>query len=181
MNVRFLGQGYTTSVENAVGTLLVQYLSEEHFRSFTCISAFTSEAALKGLHSHLENAKHFFENLTFIVGIDQGGTSKSALIALNELEVSSFVFYQKEAPIFHPKIYLFEGRENRLIIGSSNLTAQGLFGNVESSLLIEFSVGDTEAMALVQELKSYYSGLFNLTDPNLFKLTNKLIEELVEV
>ena len=32
--------------------------------------------------------------------------------------------------IFHPKIYLFEGTDkSELIIGSSNLTSQGLFTN----------------------------------------------------
>ena len=149
MKTHFLGQGYNASTDKAVGTLLTQYLTEKHFNKFTCMSAFASEAALLGLASSIQVAKNNFEELSIIVGVDQNGTSKKALLALCELEANSFVFYQKEAPIFHPKIYLFEGKENRLIIGSSNLTAQGLFGNIESSLLVEFSDNDEEGLALL--------------------------------
>lgn len=177
MNISFLGQGYEPSSQNSVGNHLLNLLSKKEFHTFTGISAFASEAGIFGLSRHIQYAKQNFKNLTLIVGIDQSGTSKEALEEILKLNIQSYIFYQSEAPIFHPKIYLFEGdKQVRLIVGSSNLTGRGLFTNVESSLLIEFDITDKEGLSLLTELKTYYKSLFDYSDANLFKLNQGVID-----
>jgi HKD family nuclease len=181
MKLTFLGQGYEPISNNSVGNHLLNLLLQNSFHTFTGISAFASEAGVVGLANHIEAAKKCFNNLNLIVGIDEEGTSKEALYEINNLKINSYIFYQEESPIFHPKIYLFEGeRVAKLILGSSNLTARGLFGNVESSLLIEFSSQDMEGKNLLTELKNYYSRLFDFTDPNLFKITETIIQDFID-
>jgi len=181
MKTTFLGQGFEAASTNAVGHHLIKYLNSTHFHSFTGISAFASEAGIYGLSEHIQFAKQSYKNLTLIVGIDQEGTSEEALYEILSLDIESRIFYQKESPIFHPKIYLFEGdRYTKLILGSSNLTGRGLFTNVESSLLIEFDNDDEEGAALLTEVKSYYQSLFDLSDPNLFKISNATIAYFIE-
>ena len=181
MKISFLGQGFEPESKNAVGIHLINFFSQKNFHTFTGISAFASEAGVVGLIECITIAKKFFKSINIIVGIDQEGTSKEALIEINNLNINSYIFYQEESPIFHPKIYLFEGtNETKLIIGSSNLTARGLFGNVESSVLVEFSTMDMEGNHFLSELKEYYKGLFNLNDPNLFKITAEIIEDFIE-
>jgi len=176
MKISFLGQGIEPTSKNAVGNLLVKYLKEKKFNSFTGFSAFASEAGIYGLSGHINSAKKNFKNLTIIVGIDQGGTSKEALEEILSLNIESYIFYQKENPIFHPKFYLFEGTNDvKIILGSSNLTGTGLFTNIESSLLVEFNKTDKDGLALLSELKTYYKSLLNYTDPNIFKIDNKVI------
>ena len=176
MKISFLGQGIEPTSKNAVGNLLVKYLKEKKFNSFTGFSAFASEAGIYGLSGHINSAKKNFKNLTIIVGIDQGGTSKEALEEILSLNIESYIFYQKENPIFHPKFYLFEGTNDvKIILGSSNLTGTGLFTNIESSLLVEFNQTDKDGLALLSELKTYYKSLLNFTDPNIFKIDNKVI------
>jgi hypothetical protein len=92
-----------------VGNYLISLLSKTNFHTFTGISAFASEAGILGLSEHIENAKKNFKTINLIVGIDEEGTSKEALFEINNLKINSFIFYQDESPIFHPKIYLFEG------------------------------------------------------------------------
>lgn len=183
MKVTFLGQGFESTSVNAVGNYLIEFLNKTTFHSFTGIFAFASEAGVFGLSSHIINAKQNFQppkKITLIVGIDQHGTSKEALEELKNLNVSSYIFYQSEFPIFHPKIYLFESNhEVKLIIGSSNLTGTGLFVNVEGSLLIEFDYDDEEGQALLMQLKTYYKTLFDLTDPNLFQISDVIISDFV--
>jgi HKD family nuclease len=180
MNITFLGQGYEPESKNSVGNHLLNLLSQKDFHTFTGISAFASEAGVVGIADHIETAKKNFKRLNLIVGIDEEGTSKEALYEINNLQINSFIFYQEEPPIFHPKVYLFEGNEEtKLILGSSNLTARGLFGNVESSLLVEFPNNDEEGKRLLAELKDYYNGLFNFTDPNLFKISEATIQEFI--
>lgn len=178
MKISFLGQGIESTSKNAVGRLLVKYLNEKNFNSFTGFSAFASEAGIFGLSGHINSAKKYFKELTIIVGIDQGGTSKEALEEILSLNIQSYIFYQKESPIFHPKFYLFEGiNDVKIILGSSNLTGSGLFTNIESSLLIEFSQTDKDGLALLSELKTYYKSFLNFSDPNIFKIDNKLIND----
>lgn len=178
MKVTFLGQGFGSSPENAIGNLLISFLSQRDFHSFTGISAFASEAGVFGLAEYIQNAKKYFTNLTIIVGVDQDGTSKEALNEILNLEINGYIFYQTETPIFHPKIYLFEGDQQvKIIIGSSNLTGRGLFVNVESSLLIEFEGDDQEGIVLLKDLKSYYKSLFEFSDPNLFKIDSITISD----
>lgn len=178
MKTTFLGQGFESSSVDAIGNYLIQYLNRKDFHSFTGISAFVSEAGIFGLSGHIQIAKTGFKNLSLIVGIDQEGTSKEALEEILNLNIDSYIFYQSEAPIFHPKIYLFEGdKETKLIVGSSNLTGRGLFTNVESSLLIEFDVTDNEGATLLTNLKTYYKTLFDFSDNNLFKISQPVIDD----
>lgn len=178
MKTTFLGQGFESSSVDAIGNYLIKYLNQQDFHSFIGISAFASEAGIFGLSGHIQTAKSVFKNLSLIVGIDQEGTSKEALEEIFNLNIASYIFYQNEAPIFHPKIYLFEGdKEIKLIVGSSNLTGRGLFTNVESSLLIEFDITDKEGPALLTNLKTYYKTLFDFSDNNLFKISNAIIND----
>lgn len=74
---------------------------------------------------------------------------------------------------------MFEGQNDfTLIVGSSNLTGRGLFANVESSIMIE---GNKESDSeVLNQLKEYYSTLFNLSDPNLFEITTENIKRFVD-
>lgn len=179
MKISFLGQGFEDKSTNAVGNYLMNYLSQKDFHSFTGISAFASESGVYGLTSYLNTARPNFTNLNLIVGVDLQGTSKEALEEILALNINSYVFYQKEQPVFHPKIYLFEGaNEFKIIIGSSNLTRGGLFTNVESSVLVEFDSTDKVGLSLLSELKNYYKSLFDFSDLNLLPISQKVIDDL---
>lgn len=181
MKATFLGQGLEDKSNNAVGNYLMSFFNEPIFHSFTGISAFASKSAILGLSQLIEKARGNYKKLTLIVGVDYEGTPKEALDEILNINIDSYIFYQAELnTIFHPKIYLFEGDNHvKLIIGSSNLTGRGLFVNVESSLLLEFNTDDTQGMTLLNELKNYYKSLFDFTDPNLFKINEKLIVDFV--
>jgi HKD family nuclease len=181
MDIILLGQGFESTSKNSVGNQLIRLFSQKKFHSFTGISAFSSQAGIKGLSKYISLAKKYLKNITIITGIDQKGTSKEALEALLQLNISAFVFYVPSRTIFHPKIYLFEGKEeSELIIGSSNLTSQGLFTNVETSLLIKIDNNNVTERKIIEQLKDYFKGIFNVTDPNLISLSEKLIADLLK-
>src|SRR5690606_19852908 len=54
-----------------------------------------------------------------------------------------------------------------------------MFRNVEGSLLVEFSSDDREGTTFVDELKTYYQSLFDLSDPNIFRISSPLIADFV--
>lgn len=181
MKIQLLGQGYDPISANSVGNLLIKLLNDKNFSKFTGISAFASQSGINGLSKHIKNAKEYFDKLTIIVGVDQKGTSKEVLEALLDLQIHSYVFYHPAVAIFHPKIYLFEGKKRiELIIGSSNLTAQGLFTNMEASINVSINNEINSEKRILNQLKKYFEGLFNHSDPNLEKLSDELISKLVE-
>lgn len=181
MKVNFLGQGFEEMSADSVGNQLIKFFTDKGFHTFTGITAFTSLAAITGLSNLIKIAKEHLTNITIVTGIDQKGTSKEALEELLALDINAFVFYQPSITIFHPKIYLFEGNDKcELIIGSSNLTSQGLFTNVEASLHVSIDNSSVSDRKIIEQLKKYFNGIFDHSDPNLKKLNKELITELVK-
>jgi HKD family nuclease len=181
MIIQLLGQGYDPISADSVGNLLIKFLNDENFSKFTAISAFASQSGISGLSKPIKNAKEHFEKLTVIVGIDQKGTSKEALENLLDLQIDAYVFYHPARAIFHPKIYLFEGgKKTELIIGSSNLTSQGLFTNIEASIQVSINNEINSDKKILKQFKKYFEGLFNHSDPNIERLSDELISKLVK-
>lgn len=181
MNINLLGQGFEEKSANSVGNQLIKFFADKDFHTFTGISAFASQAGIRGLSKHIKTAKKHLNIITIVTGVDQKGTSKEALEELLALNINAFVFYQPSITIFHPKIYLFEGKDKcELIIGSSNLTSQGLFTNVEASLHVSIDNSSASDRKIVEQLKEYFKGIFDHSDPNLKKLNKKLIADLVK-
>lgn len=181
MDINLLGQGFEEKSANSVGNQLIKFFSDKDFHTFTGISAFASQAGVRGLSKHINTAKKHLKIITIVTGIDQKGTSKEALEQLLALNINAFAFYQPSITIFHPKIYLFEGNDTcELIIGSSNLTSQGLFTNVEASLHVSIDNSSVSDRKIVEQLKEYFKGIFDHSDPNLKKLNKKLIADLVK-
>lgn len=181
MEINLLGQGYEAKSENSVGYNLIKLFDDKDFHTFTGISAFTSQAGISGLSKYIFPAKNHLKIVSLVTGIDQQGTSKEALEELLALEINAYIFYQPSNPIFHPKIYLFEGNDKSdLIIGSSNLTSLGLFTNIETSLHISIDNNSESDYKLIQQLKAYFKGIFDFSDPNLKQLNKQIIEDLVK-
>ncbi|MCK9219175.1 MAG: phospholipase D family protein [Bacteroidales bacterium] len=181
MQIQLLGQGFESTSEFSVGNQLIKFFADEEYHTFTGISAFASQAGVIGLGNYIIEAKKHLKIITIVTGVDQKGTSKEALEALLDLKIHTYIFFAPSPfPIFHPKIYLFEGNDkSELIIGSSNLTKPGLFSNVETSLLVRIDNSVEDDKKIVEQLKMYYSGIFDQSDPNLKKITKKLIADLV--
>lgn len=181
MKIQLLSQGFEPKSKDSVGNHLIRFFANKEFNKFTGISAFSSQAGVNGISKHINSARKHLSNITIVTGVDKKGTSKEALEAIVALKIDAFVFFQPSITIFHPKIYLFEGAEkSELIIGSSNLTSQGLFSNVETSLLVSIDNKSDEDLKIIEQLKGYFSSIFDHTDPNLTKLSLDLIENLVK-
>lgn len=89
------------------------------------------------------------------------------------------VFYQPESVIYHPKLYLMEGTDEvQLLIGSANLTANGLFRNVEAGTLLTLLPSDAADAAWLTTFRRQLAGFYDFSEPNLQPLSAELIAEL---
>lgn len=179
MIVQFIGQGIHENEEETCGNYICSSINDDTFTDITVFVAFLRLPGLIELKTFIEKTKSDNRNITFYVGIDEKITSKEALELLLKLDVSAYI-YNSERFIYHPKIYLFESKtRNRIITGSSNLTKSGLFYNVESSILLDFTSQDKSGLKVLNQLKDYYSPLLDFTDPNLEVVTQEHIDKLL--
>lgn len=178
MIVEYIGQGLYDEESYTCGNHICSALNSDFFSDMNFFVAFLRRTGLFEIIKFLKKAKDEGKNLTFYVGIDQKVTSRQALEKLLELNIPTYV-YNSSSYIYHPKVYLFEGKDkNRVIIGSSNFTNNGLFNNVEASVLLDFTSLDKSGMKFLKQVKDYFSPLLEFDDPNITEVTQEYIQEL---
>jgi len=176
VEIRFIGQGLYKDGDQ-VGNLISDALMDNKYNQFLAFVAFVSEGGVDRLKSALSSFNNRGDIKLFI-GVDNNATSKEALEVLLKIGIPTYIFHTpNKHVIYHPKIYLFKGKnEFRLIVGSSNLTTTGLYQNVESSLLIEGTLEESEKV--LKELEEFFTEFLNKTDDNLSALDRELIDVL---
>lgn len=177
MITEFIGQGLNENPNQSTGNYIRTTLKDLQFSEITFFTAFLRKSGLDEIKKELVKDGR---NITFFVGIDEQITSKESLEELLNLGIETYI-YNSKSFIYHPKFYLFEGDiKSRIIIGSSNLTKAGLFYNVESSVLMDFSSNDKSGHKVLNQLKNYFSPLFDFSSDSIDKVTKEHIEYLFE-
>lgn len=115
-----------------------------------------------------------------IVGVDSGVTTIEALRALRQVSQDSTVFYTRSAFIYHPKLYLMNGRETAVaIVGSPNLTRDGLFRNVELSTAVRMNFTSSVDLQVFNRYSALFDELLNTERPNVQPITDATLEALI--
>lgn len=175
MDTIIIGQGYNLKENTSVGKELIRLFQSGRYTSFTCLVAFASFGGVSALSKEILRSKANGVNIKVILGVDQKGTSKEALEEVLSWGIDSKIYHTDDFNIFHPKVYLFENEDIfTLIVGSNNLTIPGLVQNVECSLMIK----DIKSNPVLAKFYSYWDGILNGSEVNLYPLTQKLIDDL---
>lgn len=134
MKVSFLGQPFERYGWTA------DWLNEPLAReSGGMLQAAVAWAKRSGLARVQESIQFFRERggvASAIVGIDEGGATKQGLeLALDTFD-AVYIFHDQSSRTYHPKVYLLHVQDYaRLIVGSNNMTAGGLYNNYEATLI----------------------------------------------
>lgn len=177
MDLGFIGQPFADKenlrdfVDKAVADARVDRLS--------VLAAWAKYSGLIRVKDQLEAFRGRGGTSRLIVGIDEGGATEQGLRLALELFDSVHVLFDRSGRTFHPKVYLFEGSEiARLLVGSNNLTAGGVFYNYEGALqvLIDLAVGKEKQV--VEQVTEYMDRLYG-DSAVCKKLDETVLEELV--
>jgi len=109
------------------------------------------------------------------VGIRNNITSVQAIKRLLRLRVRVYaVDTGSRDPIFHPKLYLVvdDGEQAGLIIGSANLTHQGLHNNIEASTQITLDLHDANDQRFVEQTIRSFDELPRTHLQHVFRINN---------
>lgn len=182
MKVKFIGQGLSLPSDKPAGDMINEILNNESYQEF---SAFVAFASVGGINQILPNLKKFLERkgiVKLFIGVDLHGTSKEALDLLLDEKIPSYIVYSPNRVVYHPKIYAFEGEaQYYVIVGSSNLTASGLYQNVEASICVNNEYGeDGNGRELLSDIFDYYNAFINGQATTCQLLTHEVLDTLVK-
>jgi hypothetical protein len=100
----------------------------------------------------------FGRHIRVFGGIANNTTSRQGLEHLFEIGVElNVVDTGRSDLIFHPKVFLAQGRdEMRALIGSANLTRGGLSQNVETGVFLRLNLGDAGDQTIIEQLSTKF-------------------------
>lgn len=172
---KIIGQGYNLVENTSAAQELIKLFNSNKYDKFICLVAFASYRGISALTPYVLKAKANGVKIKIILGVDQKCTSKEALEEVFSWDVDAYIYHTLNTTIFHPKVYLFENRDfYTLIVGSNNLTEGGLVRNVECSLLVQ----DMQGTSVHNAFYSYWKGILDSTEENIYPITQGLIDQL---
>ena len=133
------------------------------------------------IYDEVANFSNHGGKSSFIAGIDQSNTSYQALANLLTIAKENlYIHHDKNFNItFHPKIYIFGNNEiEKFFVGSSNLTAGGLFLNYEANLGVTLD-SSNDSNFFRKEINTYWNEL--LEEENTKKADLPFLNHLLEL
>ncbi len=165
---------------NTIGKEITENLKCGKYSDFKVAVAYSRNSGISRIYRELSNFSNNGGKTSVIAGIDQSNTSYQALVNLKTFAKENlFVHHDKNFDItFHPKVYMFGNKKiEKIIIGSSNLTAGGLFLNYEANIGVTFDNSET-SITFERQVSDYWESLLN--DQNTIKCELTLLEKLLQ-
>ncbi|MCF6149421.1 MAG: hypothetical protein E3K37_12270 [Candidatus Kuenenia sp.] len=155
-------------------------LQRGEYSQFKIAVAYAKNSGISRIYNDLLNFANNGGKTSAIIGIDQNNTSYQALINLKTFTKDNlYIHHDRNFDItFHPKVYLFGNQEiEKVIVGSSNLTAGGFYLNVEANVRIVLD-NSFEAKDFKNQVAYYWDTLINDENTKQGDLVflNKLLE-----
>lgn len=171
MNQPFSGQ---------LGDRLIALLGSAEYHTLNIAVAFAKNSGVLRIKDALAQFRGRGGTVNAYVGVDLGGTSYEALMALLLHTDSLNLVHSERGQTFHPKIYQFTGENNGLlVVGSHNLTAGGLWTNFESSLHIPTDGEGAGGAKISEEVSKYFQELAALEASFMPITTKEEIDKLL--
>lgn len=136
-----------SNINYPIGNIINQEL--QNAQSARIATAFLKYSGIKVIEKSLDQCLKSNGSVEIIAGLDFKTTDPQSMHYLIQLQKSTpnLKFYcygdkdvNKNNIVFHPKIYLFQGkRETTGIVGSTNLTGGGLMTNFEANVIFKES------------------------------------------
>lgn len=181
MDIKFIAQGLNVEYHHPAGKKIIEALSQNNYDSFTAFVAFVSSSGIRNIEDQLIAFKNSGGSIRLYIGVDLYGTSKEALEKLIELEIPTYIVFSPNGIVYHPKIYTFEGEKRSfIIVGSSNLTASGLFQNIEASVCVSCLEEDEKGREFLSDIYDHFNSLLSNEATCCSQLNTGILDLLVK-
>jgi hypothetical protein len=163
-----------------VGDVLNSFIASNDYERLRFAVAYMRVSGLDRLSVSIEALINRGGSVSGAIGICDAITSADALEMLMGHSRTSTIFHTVSGYIYHPKFYLLDGHDAAVaVIGSPNLTRDGLFRNVELAVAIHFDLRVRPDLESYRVFEEFMSELLNPANPNVQVLDNPLVNRLV--
>lgn len=154
---------------------------DPRFASLRIAVAFAKSTGVLRIADGLKLFRDNGGDIEVVVGIERKGTSQQALQLLMDLCTRVIIFHNEGAPTFHPKLYVFgNDRQAVAFVGSSNLTAGGLYINYEHNLRLVLDLTRPSDASFHQRILDIYQSLSAAAGGVARSLDAALLQELID-
>jgi HKD family nuclease len=163
-----------------VGDFLNKAISDDQYRVFRFAVAYMRLSGLDRLGPSIETLLNRGGHVSGAVGIDEEITSVEALEMLAQMSSDSTIFYTVSGFIYHPKLYIISGEKQAVaVVGSPNLTSDGLFRNVEFATAIHLDFESRIDFEVYRQYEAFINELLNTSHTNVQPVTEDVLHFLV--
>ncbi len=154
MNIHVLQQPFDEAGRlSRLGAELINQLTSGNFNEVHIFSAYVTRSGTQRLGPALQGITRSGGICRAVIGINNGLTSVQAVNDLHRAGVEVLGLNTGNSILYHPKVYVLRGASRAWIsIGSSNLTGEGLYRNVETNTLIELDLAMAADVAIVNQV-----------------------------
>lgn len=164
-----------------IGDFLIETAAETSVESFFFGVAFVQESGLSRLVPSINELQSRGGEVRGAFGIDHNGTSREALELIEETLDQATIVSTESNITYHPKVYAFEAEDRRIVvIGSPNVTRNGLFRNFELSTVLFLDLEENRDLEIWGEIEAVLDSFLDPSNPNVQPLTQELIGQLSE-
>jgi len=164
-----------------VGDAINRAVADPSSRQFRFAVAYMRVSGLDRLSVAIDTLVNRGGTLAGAIGIDGEVTSIEALQLLLRLSTGSTVFHTVSGFIYHPKLYVISSAERAVVIvGSPNLTRDGLFRNVELATAVHLDFHDATDLAVYQRYQQFLDELLNTAHANVQPLNDTTLRQLID-
>jgi HKD family nuclease len=181
MEIQIINQSGSKSSQH-MGDILSQLLRASAFDRLRMVVAFAKHSGVSRLAEAMQDFRERGGHVGVAVGVDVQATTWQGLKLLLKSADEVYVFRdERRECTFHPKLYIFEraGREAIAFIGSSNLTAGGLYTNYEINISIHFDLTDAQETVAYQQVLDIYHEFTDITSGFARLLDQTLLDDLL--
>lgn len=114
-----------------------------------------------------------------LIGVNNGLTSIQAVADLHSFGVEVWGLHTGGSVLFHPKVYLLRGQHRAWIsVGSSNLTGDGMYRNIETNSVVELDLRIPEELAVADDVVAWLRRFHAAHPQNIIRITPQSVSGL---
>lgn len=154
---------------------------EEHI--FYMVVAYVRRSGVVRIRDAINYFRENGGRVVAVSGVDQNTTTVQGLLELLDITDELYVYHsQNFAQTFHPKVYAYQAgkRTAEVFIGSSNLTAGGLFTNYEMNYHRQYDFENTEDLEEYRLIEQFIASYSNTSSQCCLRVDRDLLEQLSE-
>lgn len=164
-----------------IGDFLNKTIADEQDRDFRFAVAYMRLSGLDRLGAALDTLLNRGGHVAGAIGLDDEITSIEALESLSQISSDSTLFYTVSDFIYHPKLYLMSGEKRATaIVGSANLTRDGLFRNVEFATAVHLDLEVIQDREIFKQYDKFMNELLDTTHPNVQPVDEHILRTLAQ-